>query len=301
MKQILFNPFDIGKWFVLGFTAWLATLASGSSQGTGGTGGTGDTAGALDDPQIVEEAFGEAKDWVMENWEWVVGVGVLIALIVVVVTVVVTWVQSRGKFMLLDNVVNNRALVGQPWKEFRSEGNSLFLWSLVFSLIAFLVFGGSIGGLGWLIYLQLNANDFIWTGPLIGYGAGFVGLLFLLGIGFAYITRLLEDFVIPLMYQRRLKTTEAWRVFLSLHSQNVGSFIAYFLWVALLGLAWGIAIFAFVLLTCCIGGILLAIPYLGTVLLLPMLVFLRALGPSFLGQFGDEFNLWKGTQLEVQS
>ena len=137
MKQILFNPFDIGKWFVLGFTAWLATLASGSSQGTGGTGGTGGTAGALDDPQIVEEAFGEAKDWVMENLEWVVGAGVFIALIVVVVTVVVTWVQSRGKFMLLDNVVNNRALVGQPWKEFRSEGNSLFLWSLVFSLIAF--------------------------------------------------------------------------------------------------------------------------------------------------------------------
>ena len=295
MKQILFNPFDIGKWFVIGFTAWLATLASGASQGTGGTGGAGDT----DDPQI-QEGLSEAKDWVMENLEWIVGVGVIVASIIVVVMIVLTWVQSRGKFMLLDNVVNNRALVGQPWKEFRSEGNSLFLWSLAFSLIAFFVFGGAIGGLGWLIYLQLDANDFVWTGPLIGYGAGFVGFVFLLGVGFAYIARLLEDFVVPLMYQRRLKTIDAWRVFLSLHSQNVGSFIAYFLWMMLLGFAWSIVIFAFVLLTCCIGGILLAIPYLGTVLLLPMLVFLRALGPTFLGQFGDDFNLWKGTQLEVQ-
>ena len=29
MKCILFRPFDMGKWFILGFTAWLATLFEG--------------------------------------------------------------------------------------------------------------------------------------------------------------------------------------------------------------------------------------------------------------------------------
>ncbi len=32
MKRMLFQPFDIGKWFVIGFCAWLATLGdSGGS------------------------------------------------------------------------------------------------------------------------------------------------------------------------------------------------------------------------------------------------------------------------------
>ena len=29
-KEILFKPFDIGKWFVIGFCAWLATLGNGA-------------------------------------------------------------------------------------------------------------------------------------------------------------------------------------------------------------------------------------------------------------------------------
>ena len=31
MKKILFRPFDLKKWFVIGFTAWLANLGSGGS------------------------------------------------------------------------------------------------------------------------------------------------------------------------------------------------------------------------------------------------------------------------------
>ena len=33
MKTLLFHPFDLGRWFVLGFTAWLAQLAGGYSGG----------------------------------------------------------------------------------------------------------------------------------------------------------------------------------------------------------------------------------------------------------------------------
>jgi len=29
MKGILFQPFDVKKWFVIGFAAWLANLGSG--------------------------------------------------------------------------------------------------------------------------------------------------------------------------------------------------------------------------------------------------------------------------------
>ena len=298
MKQILFNPFDIGKWFVLGFTAWLATLVEANTGGGGG-GGTGDLSEAGSEPE-VEEMFNEGLNWVQDNIEVVFGIGAIIAAVVVVVVVLLTWVQSRGKLMFLDNVINNRALVGQPWKEYRSEGNSLFVWTLLFSFIALLIVGVVGGGWGWMIYKELSANEMEWTGAAIGSGIGFVGFLLLLGLLFGYVKGLLEDFVGPLMYQRRLSTTDAWHVFLSLHSQYTGRFVLYFFWYILLNIGWSFAIMAVVLITCCIAGVLMAIPYLGTVLILPMLVFFRALGPTFLRQFGQDCDLWKGTQLEVQ-
>ncbi len=43
------------------------------------------------------------------------------------------------------------------------------------------------------------------------------------------------------------------------------------------------------LLTCCVGLLLLAIPYVGTVLTLPLPVFVRYLDLEWLGQFGPGF------------
>src|SRR5438874_11650438 len=33
MKKILFQPFDLKKWLVIGFTAWLASLGAGGGSG----------------------------------------------------------------------------------------------------------------------------------------------------------------------------------------------------------------------------------------------------------------------------
>jgi hypothetical protein len=41
--------------------------------------------------------------------------------------------------------------------------------------------------------------------------------------------------------------------------------------------------------TCCIGFLLMVTPYVGQVVLLPLHVAYRALGPEFLAQFGPEF------------
>jgi len=45
-------------------------------------------------------------------------------------------------------------------------------------------------------------------------------------------------------------------------------------------------------LTCCALFLVLAIPYVGTVVLLPVYVTARAFGPEFLAQFGPEFETW---------
>jgi hypothetical protein len=57
-------------------------------------------------------------------------------------------------------------------------------------------------------------------------------------------------------------------------------------------MAIGILIVMVVLVTCCCAGCLMLLPYLGTVLLLPVLVFKRAYPLYFLAQFGSEYDVF---------
>jgi hypothetical protein len=54
-----------------------------------------------------------------------------------------------------------------------------------------------------------------------------------------------------------------------------------------------IGIIIVVLATCCVAGCLLGIPYLGTVLFLPVLVFLRSYSACFLAQFGPDYDVFR--------
>jgi hypothetical protein len=73
---------------------------------------------------------------------------------------------------------------------------------------------------------------------------------------------------------------------------NVGNFILYFLFQIVLTIVIGMMLLVVVVATCCIAGCFLAIPYLGTVLLLPVHVFNRAYSLSYLAQFGPQFNVF---------
>jgi len=54
----------------------------------------------------------------------------------------------------------------------------------------------------------------------------------------------------------------------------------------------GFIVVAAVLVTCCIAGCLLALPYLGTVLLLPVLVFKRGYSIHYLAQYGPDYDVF---------
>jgi len=141
-RLILFKPFDLGKWFTLGFCAWLASLGQGganfnfnpsSLRGGGG--------GQMLDPVI---------QWMKDNLLLVVSIAVAAALVILAISLVVMWLRSRGSFMLLDGVVNNRGDVAFPWKAFRRLGNSLFRMRIVLALIG-LAGISVIGGIAALI------------------------------------------------------------------------------------------------------------------------------------------------------
>ena len=54
MKEILVRPFDLGKWFTLGFTAWLANLING----WGGGGSGANWRGYLDSDELHDVVTG---------------------------------------------------------------------------------------------------------------------------------------------------------------------------------------------------------------------------------------------------
>lgn len=286
MKDILFRPFDIQKWFILGFSAWLATLLeSGSSSGSGGGGDTSDIESG---DESISDFINEATSWVQEHLTIILVVGGIIALIIIAVGIVLNWVQSRGKMMFLDNVLNNRALISEPWKKFRYPANSLFWWTLIYGLIVGTAVCLLIGAGLFLAWPMIQAESFDpeMITPLVALAVA-LGLVLLAA---TYITMLLENFVIPLMHRDEIPATAAWKKVLSLHSSHPGRFILFFLWNFVLGIITAFAILLLVLGTCCIAAIPLIIPYIGTVLLLPVSVFFRLLGPEYLKQFGDEYD-----------
>jgi len=285
MEIILFRPFDMGKWFALGFTAWLATILQSSSGG----GGPDFSYSGENTQHSVEGLKGEVATFLDQYGIMILIIFGLVFLVMLAIAMVLAWVQARGHFMFLDNVIRNRALVKRPWKKFRRQGNTLFLWNIAVGLIFLLALGfvAAIGVLSVYPYIKYGSKVFL---AVSGVSlAGFLGLaLIILG---AYIGCFLKDFVTPLMRARDLTVLPAWKCFLELFKKMPGTFLLYGLFKTGLLILVNIAVAGVVIATCCMAGCLLAIPYIGTVIYLPVLVFHRSLGPEFLAQFAGQPDL----------
>jgi hypothetical protein len=284
MKKILFSPFDLNKWFMIGFTAFLASLADCH----GGKGGN-KTAGKDIDIGDIAEFPAIAWNWFLDHtwWASLIVFGIFV---IFVLALLFNWLSSRGKFMFLDNVVHNRALVSQPWRDYRKHGNSVFLWRLVFGLICLAIFI-FIGFLFFSFMMSLYLGHY----PLSAKVPAIIGmvLLFLTFMVLSgYIRLFLFDFVVPIMYKENITVTKAWGKFLTLLSRHFGYFLVYGLFIFLLTIVLIILIITAGLMTCCIGFIFLIIPYISSVILLPVSVTFRSLSLEFLEQFGPDYKIF---------
>src|SRR5215216_3559133 len=87
-RQILFRPFDLGKWFVLGFCAFLSELGEGGtpSPGGGGGGGGGPGGGGVGGGgggAGSDQEFREFLGWVQANLGLILVIGGALVLAVV--------------------------------------------------------------------------------------------------------------------------------------------------------------------------------------------------------------------------
>lgn len=293
MVTVLFRPFDLGRWLRIGLCAFLATL--GELGGGGGGGGSGSNGSGNSRSGNFSGGFPEmesqAKQYIFENLMWLVPLVAFVVLVVVALTVLILWLRSRGQFMFLDNVATGRADVKRPWHENRLLGNNLFWFRLGLAVLTVLgvlaLFGvGAMIGLPMLRAGEVNSGGLM---ALIFLGFAFVGLMLVSAV----IGKLTTDFVVPVMWLRGADWRTAWGELGELLKARPGNFLLYLLFLILLSIVWGVVLVAVVLLTCCVAGCLLAIPYVGSVLLLPMTVFFRAFSLSFLAQFGPSWDVFQ--------
>ena len=285
MKIALFRPFDIHKWLVVGFNAFLAGLMEASNGG----GGSRWTRGR--DHTTFSEVFAfprTAWDWLMSHPGW--ALAILFAVVVVIaIFVVLAWASSRGVFMFLDSVVRDRVEIAKPWREYQKEGNSLFVWRLFLGIASFAGFGLLIAFF-FARGADLYANGMDADIPVAFFlGVGLVAFLFVLIWG--YILLFLKDFVAPLMYKNRISCGAAWKLFLGIFRKNPFPFIGYGILIFLLMIAFGIAVVFAGLATCCVGFLFLVIPFVSTVVTLPVWYTYRAFSLEFLAQFGPAYDV----------
>lgn len=314
--RLLFRPFRIELWLKLGFCAFLASLSEG------GSGGCNHIAGALKgssnplpsfpafpSPQQLSFSpsgdFGDVESrltqppnwpppewqqrisWFEQNFVFAVVLIVLGVLIAGLIGLLFFWLSCRGHFMLIDGVAKRRGAVSEPWREFRTHGNALMNFSIWLSVAALLFV------LVVMIFGAIIAWNDIRTGQM-GPGAAtaiIVAIIVYVPVALAYfiVTLLLIDFIVPAQYLHGASIRDAWRL---VHSEviagNTGKIVLYYVLKLLLGIGIGILAATLFCLTCCLGSI----PYVGAVIMLPLIVFMRSYSLSFLAQLGPRWNVF---------
>ena len=279
MKTVLFRPFDLGRWLIIAFAAFL----SGSWGGGVNPSGLGDWSGG--DWKYRASRHGDwATDWSMPGWA--IALLILGGLLVLLIAVVVMWITARGRFIFTDCVVKSRAAIAEPWREYRREGNSFFLFSL--AVAAVVLFLAAFSVLIIAITLGFFSEN---RAALTGFGAAAIVAIVVLGVIWLVCSlffALVTQFMVPIMYRRRCSAKEAFMDVTKLIFRYPGEFVLLVLFVIVLAIAVGVLGTLIACMTCCIG----ALPYISTVLLLPAIVWVFAFKLLFLRQFGDAYDVW---------
>jgi hypothetical protein len=197
-------------------------------------------------------------------------------------SIFILWFSSRAKLMLVESVVWDRVDVGRQWTSSAALGASLFKFRLWLALAGWFLVFGSVA-LGILVgFADLKAGNVFGPHAVMGY-ALFGLAVVLLGFPLGVATLLLDDFVVPLMVVRNVPVGEAWRICRDeVLSGHIGGLVLFYVLRFVLAIGVAIAVFVLSCITCCISRI----PYLGTVLVLPVFVFWRAYSLYYMEQLG---------------
>jgi hypothetical protein len=292
MEIILFRPFEFGKWCAIGLSAFLAGLLQGgnglnfngnfNNQDFGNFGGN--KAQSFDFHQFssqVVQFFSSMQG----------GIIVLIAIFAVIVlvafVVLLYWLGAHGQFMFLDNVVRNRSAIVWPWQFYARQAVSVMLFYLLMVVIILAMILPILVGTVVVCIPLFQHSRWPQGGEIV-----ILAVLALLYLAVALVTGVIlfvfREFGIPLMFRQGILARPAFWQAMRLIGRFPGS-IAVFVLLRI-AIFVGMAILSVLVccVTCCIG----ALPYVGTVLLLPALIYVKCFTLDCLAQFGPECDVW---------
>ena len=97
MKAVLFQPFDLEKWMVMGFVAWFSGLNSGGGSSFNSSNFRDHEGGNLS--EVMQQFWTQYSTVILA-----VGGGLLLAFIVF--GILFAWLGARGRFIFLDNALH---------------------------------------------------------------------------------------------------------------------------------------------------------------------------------------------------
>ena len=291
MKSLLFSPFHLVTWLTIGFASFLSQITQKLGESSASSEGDLDQPGDIF--PWVSSTFEHFTDKIALAGSYIILASAVVFAIALLV-LALAWLEARGKFIFLDNIVTGRGAISKPWSEYSREANSLFLWKLLIDIVLVFSIGLSVLFLGALIVPGVIARDLI---PLSVAGI-FIGLwiVLLMALAVAYLRLFIQDFIVPIMYKDRIPFGQAWSKFMALLRKRPGELLLYGLFVAVLWVGLSLALGILGMVTCCVGFIVVAIPYVGSVIMLPVHATYRAFSAEFLAQFGPEFDVWEGLE-----
>ncbi|RMH55933.1 MAG: hypothetical protein D6679_10515 [Candidatus Hydrogenedentota bacterium] len=267
-KEILFRPFDVGRWFLLGFVTFLQALGQGCGVNLNFNVPLDDVEKGGNLPDI--RPFLEK---IREHLPVVVVVAVLLVCLLLLLLLLFQWLSSRGTFAYLHIVLNRAYSLGEAWSARVSEAHSFFLGRIVFGFLAGLTLFLLV--LPALAVLLSHRGHHSWTPGMIAVIFVSFLLVFVFAIFVAVFFLFLVDFIAPIQYRESLSFLPAIRRFREYLSAAPGVFVVYVLLKLLLSVGIGLLLCVGGFLTCCLLFCALIIPVLSQTILQPWHLFLR--------------------------
>src|SRR5205823_106632 len=191
-RLILFRPFDITKWLIVGFAAFLSGWLNSGGGSINPWSFRGWNTSSAQAPQFQFQSFNLDHAGVF----LLILIAVL-AIFIFAIAILWLWVTSRGRFIFIDCLVRNRAAIAEPWREYYREGNRFFLFLIVLivaSIAILALLGGFVFG-----SLMLWRNYHISITPALSV---FVPIASFAWVAFAAWVTLIFYFMPPASFTR---------------------------------------------------------------------------------------------------
>ena len=284
MLSVLFKPFDIMRWFSMGFCAWLAYIGTQSANFNGMK---GDGNPALFKQQ-VDGLLDKVSNALAHPGMYEATFAVGLVFLSLLIGLWMCALRSRGDFMFLHRWYQPDASILLCWRAARAAGHELFVWRVYFFVVAGLLF--ALDGVS--AYAQIirpyMASGKVWGQPLMHPTVVCVTAAVLLAVAVQLVAHLAKAFVVPVMYWHGVPASRAWLVVFALCNQYPFAVLGYLAYCVIFWILAVLAILAFVVCTCCVGIIPLAMPYVYGVVLLPVFLFFRGYAVCFLSQWRSD-------------